>query len=331
MTKSRFLRRTLYAFMTMGISFPALAHVAYVDLNGPANHITTDFIGTSIADGCAAFTTGCMSSLSFTKFGWANGTTDVLGDSHYVTTDAEFWKFHLDANSDVTINFTQGQAGLDPAFSVYSGLLPVAAHDDTPLDPLNPTTPSPPFPKQPSPSDARLNPDNTPDTNAADYYFHDGFRDTKNHTYIGQFDAFANWSMSNGSTWSKIDYLASTSARAVSVTDSGGTVHSWGGNGNHNTAVGTGESLTLFNLAPGDYFIAAGGEAASTTLANGGGTCTAYVANGCTAAALAHFYGTVTFSAVPVSAVPVPAAVWLFGSALAGMGFFGRRRNLQSD
>lgn len=28
------------------------------------------------------------------------------------------------------------------------------------------------------------------------------------------------------------------------------------------------------------------------------------------------------------SAVPVPAAVWLFGSALAGLGFFGKRREL---
>jgi hypothetical protein len=34
----------------------------------------------------------------------------------------------------------------------------------------------------------------------------------------------------------------------------------------------------------------------------------------------------VDIGSVPVSAVPVPAAVWLFGSALAGMGIIGRRR-----
>jgi len=28
----------------------------------------------------------------------------------------------------------------------------------------------------------------------------------------------------------------------------------------------------------------------------------------------------------PAAAVPIPAAVWLFGSALAGLGFFGKRR-----
>jgi len=27
-----------------------------------------------------------------------------------------------------------------------------------------------------------------------------------------------------------------------------------------------------------------------------------------------------------VAAAPIPAAVWLFGSALAGMGVFGRRK-----
>ena len=33
------------------------------------------------------------------------------------------------------------------------------------------------------------------------------------------------------------------------------------------------------------------------------------------------------FVTVTQAAVPIPAAVWLFGSALAGLGFFGKRRN----
>lgn len=34
------------------------------------------------------------------------------------------------------------------------------------------------------------------------------------------------------------------------------------------------------------------------------------------------------FASNPVTAVPVPAAVWLFGSALAGLGAFGRRKQI---
>ena len=45
-------------------------------------------------------------------------------------------------------------------------------------------------------------------------------------------------------------------------------------------------------------------------------------------AQIAAYSGADTASGVTssVSAVPVPAAVWLFGSALAGMGLFGRRK-----
>ena len=35
----------------------------------------------------------------------------------------------------------------------------------------------------------------------------------------------------------------------------------------------------------------------------------------------------VSGNTITVSAVPVPAAVWLFGSALAGFGVFGRKKN----
>jgi hypothetical protein len=40
------------------------------------------------------------------------------------------------------------------------------------------------------------------------------------------------------------------------------------------------------------------------------------------------FDRTIAFTASPVSAVPVPAAVWLFGSALGGLSLFGQRRKL---
>jgi len=36
-------------------------------------------------------------------------------------------------------------------------------------------------------------------------------------------------------------------------------------------------------------------------------------------------HGQLNFSAVATAPVPVPAAAWLFGSALAGLGVFARR------
>jgi hypothetical protein len=42
--------------------------------------------------------------------------------------------------------------------------------------------------------------------------------------------------------------------------------------------------------------------------------------------------GQVNFNQVQLSSVPIPAAVWLFGSALAGLGIFGRRgKSMMSD
>jgi len=62
-------------------------------------------------------------------------------------------------------------------------------------------------------------------------------------------------------------------------------------------------TLTLF-LAAGEYTLILGGYNGTSPGAN-----------------LAY---TATISASPV---PVPAAVWLFGSALAGLGVFGRRKS----
>jgi hypothetical protein len=37
------------------------------------------------------------------------------------------------------------------------------------------------------------------------------------------------------------------------------------------------------------------------------------------------------FTYEPSTPVPVPAAVWLFGSALAGLGLFGKRRSSRTS
>lgn len=75
---------------------------------------------------------------------------------------------------------------------------------------------------------------------------------------------------------------------------------------------GTGTAqLVNYLLGPGDYSVVAGGNSAWSAAQEG----------------FADSSATIMFSAVPVSAVPVPAAFWLMGSALAGFGFFGQRKH----
>jgi hypothetical protein len=72
------------------------------------------------------------------------------------------------------------------------------------------------------------------------------------------------------------------------------------------------------------------GELGFTELSNAGGTVPIHILYGsegvCTYSAcgeVTQFRSTVSGS---VSAVPIPAAVWLFGSALAGLGWMRRKR-----
>jgi hypothetical protein len=240
----------------------ARAHVTYRDLDAPPLVVATTFGGAPIADPCADEVTGCQSSNAFTRYGWRKGTEPTLGDSHQVTTNAEFWKFHVATTAVVTITFLQGEDGLDPAFSVYRGLLPDTAHDDTAVDPLNPVDDAL-FCATASPKDAH----DAPYT----YLVHDGYRDTLAYSttggldtdacsplvsYVGQFDAFASWSMANAAgDWARIAYVASVSATPFTGNDHGSHTA-----GNGAQSAGMGETLTLV-LDPGDYTIAAGGEA----------------------------------------------------------------------
>jgi len=75
---------------------------------------------------------------------------------------------------------------------------------------------------------------------------------------------------------------------------------------------GTGTaSLVNYLLGPGTYSVIAGGNSLFTDLED----------------ANAAWAGKISYSAVAPSAVPVPAAFWLMGSALAGFRFFGQRKN----
>ena len=238
------------------------AHVTYRNLDDPPVLVQTSYSGAPVVDPCSARAIGCQSSNAFTRYGWLMGTQPTLGDSHEVTVNAEFWRFHLDSTTTVTVVFTQGEAGLDPAISLYGGLLPDAAHDDTAFDPTNPIDSA--GCAAASPKDAHELP--------YVYVAHDGYRDTKDCSvtgglsacmpvspYIGQFDAFASWSMANlDGAWGRIQYIASVSATPFTGRDGG--MHF---DGNHATAPGTGESMTV-TLPAGDYTIAAGGEACAT-------------------------------------------------------------------
>ena len=182
---------------------------------------------------------------------------------------------------------------------------------------------------------------------AANYVPHNGYRDTLNGTqtggidtdpssgnfgglvnpYLGQFDAFANWSMDTSEgVWGQIDYISAVSFTPFSgpnqlTTSTGGfsnPAHVLGNNGSIETLI--------LHLAAGDYSIWAGGESGDSLDGVGGG-CVGVnggLDQGCNAGA-GNFRAAISLK---VAAVPLPAAVWLFGSALAGLGVAGRRKAL---
>ena len=164
------------------------------------------------------------------RFGWIAGTHPEQGDSHVVN----FFNFHLDQAAYVNIGFAEKDAGLDPAFSLYKGLLVYYGHDDAASDPLNPL------------DDDFNRIQSTPDSGTVV----DGqgilspFRDTVNADveYIGQFNALNGWSQGrqDGDWWSAVQYLT-----------------------HRNDGHGATETLEGFPLAPGDYTIAASGAACS--------------------------------------------------------------------
>ena len=181
---------------------------------------------------------------------------------------------------------------------------------------------------------------------AANYTPHDGYRDTLNgiqtggidtnpasgnfggllNPYFGQFDAFANWSMNTSDgVWGQINYISAVSTTPFSgpnnltTTSTGGfinPIHVAGNNGPMETLI--------LHLAAGDYSIWAGGESGDSLDGNGAGCVGVNGGSnaGCNAGA-GNFRAAIS---IQVAAVPLPAAVWLFGSALSGLALAGRRK-----
>ena len=325
--------------LSLGLAQSAHAHVSY-------NNIPLD--GSSIG----SYTNTLA---SYKADGWIAGTTPELGNSHLIGgLSARWFKLTLTHSALVDMSFIQNTKGLDPAFTVYKGAFPLQAHDDTEVDPLNPVDETTFFaaisPTDHAPGDPNI-PHYLPNSDAsalvanpawtqtfsgsggltaeqwytANYTPHNGYRDTLNGTlnggidtnpassnfggllnpYVGQFDAFGNWSMANqAGQASTVQYLTSVSGTSES---NPGLGKNWGGNGNHDTAVGTGESLLGYFMAAGVYTIAASGEACNNTT---------------TACVSPNYSATFSLSVHPV---PLPAAVWLFGSALGGLGLMRRK------
>jgi len=230
------------------------AHVEYIDLGG-----------------------GGSSSAPMKRYGWIDGTDTDLGDSHQVS----FFKFSLAQDSLVDITMTgANELGLNPAFTLYAGLMGDLAHDDTSLDLLNPVDLS--FNKIASPVDNGI---------ATDAFGRvSPFRDTANIDFEGQFNALGSWSMasdpSDGGVWRVLEYLT------------------------HKNDTAGDESLLDYFLPAGDYTIVASG-AACQALADPAG-CFAPSIN-----------GTLSFNASPV---PVPAALYFFGTGLVGLAGLARRK-----
>ncbi len=211
--------KALGAAALIAVAAPAAAHVDYVDLSDPF------------------LSPGGVNGGTFSNYGWYDGTTQTLGDTHQLA-QGQFFKFHLTQDSKITINFSDdGNTGLlNPSFSLYAGLLPDEAHDDATTDPLNPNhfvaTPTPHTVYDASPVD------NGVTTDAAGHV--SPFRDTANiHNFKGQFDALHDWSMANEEgAWAVILYQ-------THVATTGGA----------NIA-----TLSNYFLRAGDYTIAAAGN-----------------------------------------------------------------------
>jgi hypothetical protein len=164
--------------------------------------------------------------------------------------------FRLEALSFVSIRVTPEATAdpLDVAFSLYSGILPDEATDDSAYDPLNPLDPVTFLPIA-SPTDSAP-------SGAWKYRSHDGFRDTLRfkttggvdgdgyplHPFVGQFDALGSFSMANSEavpgdpstapgSWGQLFHILSMNGKGAGVA----------------------ESVQSLALPAGEYTIAAGG------------------------------------------------------------------------
>jgi len=221
------------------------------------------------------------------NFGWADGADADWGDTHKTTT----FTFTLTGAADVNLLIQKkvnafGGTGLIPGFSLYQGLPHLAPA-------------------------------------GADHDFSVGSELIRANdcaatpgcaTTEGSFRALTSWSITNDSdptatSPSQFTYIGSaydgsqTIPAANSPLQDGNPYLVPGGDGTQDGTV----SMLFSNLGPGSYTVFVGGSDYASQ------------ANSAARGVLA------TFSLTP-TAVPIPAAIWLFGSAFAVLGLTGRRK-----
>lgn len=79
--------------------------------------------------------TGTITLEHFQRYGWLDGADNDLGDSHKVAGASGFFKFTLTQSGEIQINVSSTSNLMNPAFSVYSGVLPALSHDNDYNDP----------------------------------------------------------------------------------------------------------------------------------------------------------------------------------------------------
>ncbi|MEI6335939.1 MAG: hypothetical protein WCS87_15370 [Methylococcaceae bacterium] len=188
-----------------------------------------------------------------TDFGWGAGTKALLGDSHKV----DMFNFRLSQASTVTISWNVDDGAgnyYDSAFTLYRGFLPYQGHDDA-NEKLNPKASAPPFAKVQDTLDGLTAPMDVQGI-ASSYRQTAGAGNPG--TYVGQFNALANWGQANVSgNWSNVFYLASVNKNTASLAGYGSIANNYK------------ETLTL-TLEPGNYTIAASGALGAIANASAG-------------------------------------------------------------
>lgn len=284
------------AFLGLALLFttagPALAHVNYgVSLYSDSGIIdpVTGALGTGIVNAAPDRTVS-------SNAGWLGGQDPILwGNSH----DNRFLYFNLASTSTIdftiTSTNTNGNGVLNPGYSIFQGVAPNAAHDGA-IVPTSYIAAQTGFAKI-SPFAAA----NAAITAA-------GGNITTAHW--GQYRSNADFTMANDSSVvSTLQYLglSGSSASGNSVTG-----HFTLGPGIYSLIVGGANPFSLAALL--EHAIATNGDYLTSSAA-----LTAYNAD-----RLSRTFN-IQFA---VSAVPVPAAIYLFGTGLAGIVAFARRREV---
>ena len=322
MNKKVFARQSISALALALAAGSASAHVGY---------------GTSLYDQAtntyAGAGTGGMDPTVSSNAGWISGmsnngvnrtaTVDTLADTH----NNRFRFFTLTQASQVSFTIsgtnTNGNGFLNPGFSLFSGAVPASSHDGA------------------------------GDTNGLTGDQITAMQTAAHLAYLGAQPAFATWSP----FYDAMDEITANGGGAV---DAGGP--NWGvyradGNvtmGNNSGLVSTMSYLGISGqdsddgldnqiswsglLGPGVYSLVIGGSSLQDLISlfgevqNGVPNCLdAGDPSTCNGTTHSAAYGQLRLARTAhidfnVQAVPVPAAVWLLGSALAGMGIIGRRR-----